>query len=371
MPASTNYALARKAQLEVRYIRRLAAMAEIEARRAELDALRATRHANRCRDNANLGRIEQDQAEAEYLRTVPDRRRAEQARHAPEEAGRYFRAALEDIDFARADLIEARDTGHTANLRAEWHIKKAEHAEKKAQDLRRKSQNEEARAESFTKSSEDHRRKADVYLLTSRTALAFIENSDRVTIEATRMFVAIAEANPEDPPYLNPAEIEIHNTILDAARSFLATEKPDLPLSIVVDGQDEASQEMLYASWALTDVSLANFHTLPYPQGAPGSGRSLEELNDFLTGLARPNVNDLDPADRQCHICRDPYPMDGAQPGVPESVNVLDPTKPEIPLSLPVCNHTFGSSCLQQWLTPVANDFCPFCSRRLFEKMKD
>lgn len=363
MPAFTNYASARGAQVRVRYARRIKYSAEVKAKHADVRALRAIRESARRRTMADLARTENDRAELEAVRAQPDLRRAEEARHAPNEAGRYFRAAMEDLVFARKALLEALEHGNRAVRRGEEITQQATDAEVLAHDYRRRSIQKDREAE-LNEVAEDCRRKAEVWLYLVEVAKKVIEEYSQLSVNAAHTLVAVSTANPEDPPYLSPAENEVHQRILTAARNYIALETVENPLQIILGEATGPSLAMSRAGSILADLCMLNLDRLPYPRGRPGNARNLDELGAFLMGLPRPKIADLDRDDRQCNICREPYETDASQA---EALNggAIDHAKPEIPLALP-CGHILGSICLQTWLTPQRNDFCPFCIQRVF-----
>ena len=69
---------------------------------------------------------------------------------------------------------------------------------------------------------------------------------------------------------------------------------------------------------------------------------------EFLNTLISIDMDELNPDDRICSICMEPY---------------LSGEKPEMPLQLP-CGHVFGKECLFQWMSQIGDAThtnCPMC----------
>lgn len=361
MPGFTNYALARGAQYYVRYTSSTQDHAEMRARWAELRALQAARKAIRRRYRADLARTEHERAESDNVRAQPVLRRAERARKAPDEVGRYFRAAMEDLVFARHAMMEAVEQEQGAIRRVEELAQRATEADIQAQDFHSRGIHREREAQ-LMEVAEDSRQEAGIWFHLVEIAKKITEEYSLISVRAAHTLVAVWTANPEDPAYLSPAEIEIHKRILAAARDFIALETVENPLRIIMGEATGAnSQEMSRAGNELVNLCMRHLESLPYPRGLPGDARDLDELDAFLLGLPHRKISDLDRDNRQCGICREPYEANASQ----VDGGVIDHAKPEIPLALP-CGHVFGSICLETWLTPQRNNFCPFCTRKIF-----
>ncbi len=363
MPEFTNYALALGAQYYVRYTRSTQDFAEMKARWAEFRAFQAARKAIRRRQRADLARTENDRAELDSVRAQPVLRRAEEARKAPDEAGRYFRAAMEDLVFARHALVEALEQRHKSTRRVEELTQRATDADVQAQDFHSRSINPEREAQ-LTEVAEDSRQEAGVWFHLVEIAKKITEEHSQLSVKAAHTLVAVSTVNSENPPYLSQAENEVHQRILTAARNFIALETVENPLQIIMGEATGSSLEMSRAGNELTNLCMLNLERLPYPQGRPGYARNLDELDAFLLGLPHPKISDLDRDNRHCDICREPYETDASQAEVADG-GAIDHAKPEIPLALP-CGHILGSICLETWLTPQRNNFCPFCTQKVF-----
>lgn len=363
MPEFTNYALALEAQYYVRYTRTTQDFADMNARWAEFKAFQAATKAIRRRKRADLARIENDRAELASVRAQPVLRRAEEARKTPDEAGRHFRVAMEDLVFARHAIVEALEQGNKSTRLLEELTQRATDADVQAQDFHSRSINPEREAH-LTEVAEDSRQEAGVRFHLVEIAKKIVEEHSQLSVKAAHTLVAVSTANPENPPYLNPAENEVHQRILTAARNFIALETVENPLQIIMGEATGPGREMARAGNELTNLCMLNLERLPYPQGIPGDARDLDELDAFLLGLPHPKISDLDPDNRHCGICREPYETDASQ-GEAADVGAIDHAKPEIPLTLP-CGHILGSICLETWLTPQRNTFCPFCTQKVF-----
>ena len=321
--------------------------------------MQPTMNVRRLRDFANDARTANIHAELQASRTDPDRCRALHARHAPDEAGRYFRAALEDNLQAIRDFTDATGEQTEAAHRAAQYISRAVDAERLAEELRRRSLNDIREVE-LTERADEARRTADFYRYKGGLAYSEMADSVMLTKESAFALVAISIANPEDPPYLNSSEIEAHRRMIEAARTFIANDKANTPNLVIGPERGESYEGFSGAAHTLAKLCMANLENLPYPQGPPGQARTLDDLDEFLGGLPRLDINDLEPDNRRCHICQEPYPADG----IPDKSEVPDKSKPEFPVELP-CRHVLGSTCLKRWLTPTKNDTCPFCRSRL------
>lgn len=365
MPLPANAALIRQAQLDARQSRRDVALTELRARKAEIKASQATMNARRNRLDVDEARTRHLRFESEALRLEPDRLRTVGARHMPEEAGRYFRAALEDIKEARRDFHSAHRHGRLSSSRARQFEALALERIRIGAELRHIHASEFDALE-LAEDVEDIQRVAEFYDFQSEIDAEETRQSERVTLESAHALVAIAEANPEDPPYLSPEQCEAHRRIIGVARELISTEWPMASFNLrSLDGRTiiEANDRHFRAGRTLARLARMNLDNLPYPQGGPGQARSYEELNSFISAMARPNINDLEPDNRQCVICQESYMLDGAMAGVPEGAS-LESLKVEIPVTLG-CGHSLGSLCLLRWITPTQNDSCPFCRGKL------
>ena len=106
--------------------------------------------------------------------------------------------------------------------------------------------------------------------------------------------------------------------------------------------------EMFTTPWMTEqreDYSI-NLFNLSADMAYAGTSRSeWEAIARQLTFLKQVDLEDLEPEDRTCEICREPY--------VPLNDNGCH----EKPVSLP-CGHVFGYDCLEEWMV-VGNDHDP------------
>ena len=330
-PGPEHGAKARKAKT-------YAVHAEINARIAEIVALKEPRVAIETRQFAEAESSRHKLAEKEAILAYPAYIKAVKARHTPEEAGRYFHAALVEIHHANISMVAA--------------IKRAASQELQAESSKRV-------AKQWVRVAEELQRRADVYDFEVEALREDHDDNLERSIEAARMLVLVSEANPEDPPYLSAAQRATHRDTIKMARESISRVESVGPVTSDVR-QTKAYRLMVVANAGLGEQAKYSLRNLPYPSEEPGQVRSLDDLDEYLSGLARPKLEDLNPDDWNCNICGQPYTTDGAKAGILEGA-ILDVNQPEIPVTLHPCNHILGSTCLRQWLTPIKHVDCPLC----------
>lgn len=86
-------------------------------------------------------------------------------------------------------------------------------------------------------------------------------------------------------------------------------------------------------------VAPANMFVLSHDEAYAGTSRAeWEVIVNQGDGLKPVNLDDIEPENRECDICREPFG--------PSSDHT---TRPEMPVSLP-CGHIFGQDCLENWI---------------------
>lgn len=86
-------------------------------------------------------------------------------------------------------------------------------------------------------------------------------------------------------------------------------------------------------------VATANTFVLFHDEAYAGTSRADWEAIVNQGDVLKPvDLDDIEPENRECDICREPFG--------PSSDN---PTSPEVPVSLP-CGHIFGKDCLENWI---------------------
>ena len=87
----------------------------------------------------------------------------------------------------------------------------------------------------------------------------------------------------------------------------------------------------------------------------------------FVETLPRPRYHKIKETDDRCHICHEPFPMDGSSIVAGPGNEWLQEGRPEIPVELPDCGHVMGSNCLAQWYQLPNHNSCPLCRNPIVE----
>ena len=350
---------ARRAETEIQ-------RATIDRRLAEVDIQLATTEARELRAVANRVRTEHNRLFSEVFDHEPEYRRLISAQHDPVEAGRYFRAALQDIVDARASLNRLAENNERLSEETERLTNQAIENERMVEELRRTEPNDPeairlaGQAEKARLTAEYNRYQCQI----------FAKQSDQcrdIAVEAAQTLVEVSNANPENPPYLNSTQAATHSAAIHTARQVLACDRVDYS---ILRGDELAYAERRHhqSFHMFADMAEASLAEIPYPQGSPGEVRTNAELDEFLRELPHPSIRDLQPENRVCPICQEPYGMDGPQGGPqnhPQGSVSISGSVVEYPVKLPC--HVFGSECLKTWLTPSKNESCPLCRRNISE----
>ena len=135
-------------------------------------------------------------------------------------------------------------------------------------------------------------------------------------------------------------------------------------------GEREEQSNLIQAISQISDL-WRDFRLLPavqeleLPEG-PKAFANIEEVHEFVNGLPRPSLDELEEDDRRCHICLEPFVTDSPAEDTAQS-DLIDEEKPEIPLRTR-CGHITGSRCLLTWISPLINSTkaeCPHCRTQL------
>ena len=367
MPLRGSGVSLRQLQLDLRASSLLADMEENFARSAEIEIQRSATDARLAeaavqlsiniarefRAAANRSRTVHYRLVSEVLDLEPQRRRLASAQHEPAEAGRYFRTALQDIVDARASANRLRENDDQLTEETERLANQAIEIERLVEELRRRDPND-PRVIEVAGQAEHARLAAEDNCYQCQTFARQSEQYRHIAVEAAQTLVAVSTANPENPPYLDPTQIATHQAIIHTARQVLVCDRVSYDS---LRGQElEGAQRWRHRAFQiLADMAQAALAEFPYPQGPPGQIRTKTELDEFFQELPHPNVNDLEPENRNCHICQEPYGMDGPENGSQGSVCIKE-TVVEYPVKLPW--YVFSEFSLSHSKRPLSCETC-------------